>query len=186
MDPKDLSVYIARKSTGEQPGHLVMSKKKTVEPKIRRGRAFSQIKKSTSSVAMNKFEYPFKFHETCYKNYSLDSKFKNKTQTAVSSTNYTVITVKSKTVHRKLISNTLPFKQTITAPTKRKKFRQNNAEQPTCSNTPDMGNSGGAPCIYAKKETPQTINHERSEDWLKRKGKPGAIHVTPQEHREEN
>ena len=32
-----------------------------------------------------------------------------------------------------------------------------------------MENSGGNPCIYARKETPQPIHHERSENWLKRK-----------------
>ena len=35
-----------------------------------------------------------------------------------------------------------------------------------------MENSGDSPCIHARKGTPQLINHERSEDWLKRKDQP--------------
>ena len=35
-----------------------------------------------------------------------------------------------------------------------------------------MGNSGGNTYFYARKETPQAINHERRKDWLKRKGCP--------------
>ena len=41
-DSKDLSVYITRSSTGEITDHLVMSKKKTNDPKYRRGMIFSQ------------------------------------------------------------------------------------------------------------------------------------------------
>ena len=55
-----------------------MSKKKTVDPKIRRGMTFQQTKKPTGSVSMNKFKYPIKFYETNYKKGSLDSKLKNK------------------------------------------------------------------------------------------------------------
>ena len=78
VDSKDLSVYITRNSTGEITDHLVMSKKKTVEPKFRRGMTFSQTKKPTSSVSTNKFQYPFKFYEKNYKKGSLESKFKKK------------------------------------------------------------------------------------------------------------
>ena len=92
----------------------------------------------------------------------------NKIQTIVSGTKHTVTTDKNKTVHRKLISNPLPFQQTTTTLTK----RINNAiNQPTCSKTLD--NNGGTPCIYSRKEAPKnTITHERSEDWLKRKEIP--------------
>ena len=45
-DSKDLSVYITRSSTGEITDHLVMSKKKTTDPKYRRGMTFSQTKKN--------------------------------------------------------------------------------------------------------------------------------------------
>ena len=53
-----------------------MSKKKTVDPKYKRGMTFQQTKKPTGSVSMNKFEDPFKFYEKNYKKGSLESKFK--------------------------------------------------------------------------------------------------------------
>ena len=119
VDSKDLSVYITRNSAGEITDHLVTSNKKTVDPKFRRGMTFQQTKKPTGSVSMNKFQYLFEFYEMNYKKGSLDSEFKNKIQTTVSGTDHTVTTSKNKIIHRKLISNPLPFQQTITAPTKR-------------------------------------------------------------------
>ena len=95
---------------------------------------------------------------------SLESKFKNKIQTAVSGTKHTVTTDKIKIVHRKLISNPLPFQQSATAPTKRISTRSNNTDQPTCSKTIEAMNNGGAPCIYSQKETPKPINYEKNED----------------------
>ena len=71
----------------------------------------------------------------------MESKIKNKIQTAVSGTKHTVTTDKNKTVHRKLISNPLPFQQTATTLTKRINTRQNAIDQPTCSRTLD--NNGG-------------------------------------------
>ena len=74
-----------------------------------------------------------------------------------------------------MISNPLPFRQTVAAPTKRLNTRHNYS-QPTCSKTLDLErNSGGNPITYARKGTPQPINHERSEDWLKRKDQPRNI-----------
>ena len=64
----------------------------------------------------------------------------------------------------------MPFQQTTTAPTKRISTRQN--DQPTCSKTLDTTIAIGNSCIYSRKETPQPINHERSEDWLKKKEQP--------------
>ena len=49
VDSKDLSVYITRNSAGQITDHLVMSKKKTTEPKYKRGMTFSQTKKPTSA-----------------------------------------------------------------------------------------------------------------------------------------
>ena len=121
---------------------------------------------------MNKFENPFKVYEKNYKKGSLESKFKNKIQTAVSETKPTITTNKNKLIHRKLISNPLPFQQATTAPTKRIKTRNNNTDQPTCSKTLDTTNNGGAPCIYSRKETTKPMNYERSEDWLKRRDQP--------------
>ena len=102
VDSRDLSVYITRNSAGEITDHLVMSKKKTVEPKFRQGMAFSQTKKPTSLVSMNNFEYPFNFYEKNYKNGSLESKFKNKIQSAVTGTKHTITTDTNKNVHRKI------------------------------------------------------------------------------------
>ena len=63
VDSKDLSVYITRKTAREITDNLVMSKKKTVEPKFRRGMTFSQTKKPPINTAStNKFNYPFKFY----------------------------------------------------------------------------------------------------------------------------
>ena len=53
VDSKDLSVFITRNSAGEIIGHMVMSKKKTIEPKLRRGMTFSETKNLTSSVSMD-------------------------------------------------------------------------------------------------------------------------------------
>ena len=164
-----------------------MSKKKTVEPKFRGEMTVSQTKKPTSSVSMNKVEYPFKFHEKNYNKGSLESKFKNKIQTAVSGTKHTIATDKNKIVHRKLISNLLPFHQATTAPTKRISTCNNNTDQPTCSKTLDAPNNGGALCIYSCKETPKPMNYEKSEDWLAKKKRPTPkqqrpIHIPQQKH----
>ena len=76
-----------------------MSKKETIESKFRLEMTFSQTKKLTSSVSMNKFRYVFKFYEQNYKKGLLDSKFLNTNLTAVSGTEHTVITDKNKTGH---------------------------------------------------------------------------------------
>ena len=119
---------------------------------------------------MNKIEYSFKFYEKSYRKESLENKFKTKIQTVVSGTEHTITTDKNKIIHRKLISNPLPFQQTTT--TKWISTRNNNTDQPTCSKTLDATNNNGAPCIYSRKETPKPTNYERSEDWLKRKDQP--------------
>ena len=107
----------------------MMSKKKTVDLRYKQGIAFQQTKKPTGSVSMNKFEYLLKLYEKEFKKRSSKSKFKNRTQTAVSGTEHTVTTSKNKIIHRKLDSNPLFFQQTITAPTKRISTRQN--DQPS-------------------------------------------------------
>ena len=81
-------------------------------------------------------------------------------------------TDKKKIIHRKLISNPLPFQQTTTAPTKQKNTRQNTADHPTCSKTLDKPEINGTPCIYSRKEAPKPSTQERSEDWIKRKDQP--------------
>ena len=115
-----------------------------------------------------------------YRKNPLDSKFKNKIQTAVSGTKHNVTTYKNKILHRKLISNPLPFQQTTTAPTKRINTRQSTADQPTCSKTLDKLETSGTPCIYSRKEAPKPSNQERSDDWIKRKDQPrkNRVHFT--------
>ena len=143
-----------------------------MKPKFRRGMTFSQTKKKTISIGTNIFNYLFKFIEKNYKKKSLDSRFKNLIQTTVSGTEHSVTTAKNKILHRKLISYPLSFQQTITAPTKRTYTRQNNADQPTCSKTLDSANNGATLSIFSRKEAPKLINHERSEDWLKKIDQP--------------
>ena len=122
--------------------------------KIQTKNDFPQAKKPTCSVRTNKIEYFFKFYEKNYKRGSLESKFKNKIQIALPRTEHTV-TKETKTISRTLISNSLPFQQTNTVPTKRVSTRQNTAEQPTCFKTLDATSNGGASCIYSMKEAPK-------------------------------
>ena len=164
-DSKDLSVYITRSSTGEINDHLVMSKKKTTDPKYRRGMTFSQTKQPLNTVSTNK--YPFSFYEKNYKTNSLRSKFSNKLQTDISGTKHTVTTDKNKVIHRKLISNPLPF-QNNTTPTKRINTRRTTTEQPSCSKSTEPQTT----CIYRRKEPPKPNNHKNSEDWIRRKDQP--------------
>ena len=104
---------------------------------------------------------------------SLNSKFKNKIQTAISGTKHTITTDKNKTIHRKLISNPLPFKHTSATTTKRINVRQNIADQPTCSKTPDQPEYSGTPCNFSRKEAPKPSNTERSEDWIEKQAGNG-------------
>ena len=76
---------------------------------------FTQNKKPSNTVSNN---YPFIFYEKAHTKSSLGSKFKNKPQTAISGTKHTITTDKNKVIHRKLISNPIPFQNAAT-PTKR-------------------------------------------------------------------
>ena len=136
VNSKDLSVYITRNSAGEMTDHLVMSKKKTNDPKYRRGMTFTQKQKPSNTVSKGKnTNYPFTFFERTNTKCSLGSKFKNKHLIAVSGTKHTVTTDKNKMLHRKLIYNPIPF-QATTTPTKRINTRLTaTAEKPTCSKT---------------------------------------------------
>ena len=102
VDSKDLSVYITRNSAGEIIDHLVMSKKKTNDPKYRRGMTFTQKQKPPNTVSNEKnTTYPFTFLEKAHTKCSLGSKFKNKPPIAVLGTEHTVTTDKNKILHRK-------------------------------------------------------------------------------------
>ena len=84
VDSKDLSVYITRNSAGEITDHLVMSKKKTNDPKYRRGMTFTQKQKPSNTVCNEKnTNYPFTFFEKVHTKCSLGSKFKNNPLIAV-------------------------------------------------------------------------------------------------------
>ena len=167
VDSEDLSVYITRNSADEITDHLVMSKKKTNDPKYRMGMTFTQKQKQLNTVSNEKnTNYPFTFLEKAHTKCSLGSKFKNKPLIAVSGTKHTVTTDKNKILHRKLISNSIPFQATAT-PTKRISTRLTTpADKPFCSKTTENI------CAYRRKETPKPENTESSVDWLRRKEQP--------------
>ena len=167
VNSKDLSVYITHNLAGEITDHLVMSKKKTNDPKYRRGMTLTQKQKPSNTVSKEKnTNYPFYFFEKTQTKCSLGSKFKNKLLIAVSGTKHTITTDKNKILHRKLISNPIPF-QATTTPTKRINTRLTaTAEKPTCSKTVENA------CIYRRKKAPKPENTDCSADWLKRKDQP--------------
>ena len=167
VDSKDLSVYITRNSAGEITDHLVMSKKKINDPKYRSGMTFTQKQEPSNTVSNEKnTNYPFTFFEKAHIKCSLGSKFKNEPLIAVSGTKHTVTTDKNKVLHRKLISNPIPFQATAT-PTKRISTRlTTTADRPSCSKMAEFF------CAYRRKETPKPENTESSADWLKRKDQP--------------
>ena len=57
--------------------------------------------------------YPFTFFEKTQRKRSLCNKFKNKPQTSISGTNYTVPIDKNKVILSELISNQLPFQSAV-------------------------------------------------------------------------
>ena len=102
VDSKELSVYITCKSAGKITDYLVMLKKKTTDPKYRRGMTFTQNKKPTNTSSMEKkTNYPFTFFGKTQEKRSFGSKLENKPQTAISGTKHTVTTDKNKIIHRK-------------------------------------------------------------------------------------
>ena len=144
-----------------------MSKKKTNDPKYRRGRTFTQKQKPLDTLSNGKnTNYPFTFFEKTYTKSSLGNKFSNKPQIAISGTKHTVTTDKNKSLHRKLISNPIPFQATST-PTKRINTRlTTTTDKPSCSKTAETT------CMYRRKETPRSENTKSGADWLKRKDQP--------------
>ena len=123
VDSKNLSVYITRNSVGEITDHLEMSKEKSNDPKYRRGMTFTENKKPSNTVSNNKnSNYPFTFFEKAHTKNSLGSKFDNKLEIAVSGIKQIMFTDNNKIIHRKFISNPIPFQNTAT-PTKRTNTR---------------------------------------------------------------
>ena len=76
VDSKEFFVYITRNSAEQIKDHLMMSKKKTNDPKYRRGMTFTQNKKQSNTVSTNvNSKYPFTFfRKGKKKKSSLDSK----------------------------------------------------------------------------------------------------------------
>ena len=71
-------------------------------------------------------------------------------------------------MHRKLISNPLPFQQTVTPPTKRINTCQNTADQPTCSKTLDQSKYNG-PHKQSPTQAHPSPPIRKNEDWIKKK-----------------
>ena len=154
VDSKELSVYITRNSAGKITDHLLMSKKKTTDPKYRRGTTFTQKEKPTNRVSMEKnTNYPSTFFEKTQKKRSIGSIFENKPWTAISAPKHTVTTDKNKFLRTKFFSNPLPF-QSVFTPTNRINTRMMVAtERPSCSKAGEQ-----AICSYRRKE-PRKQNH---------------------------
>ena len=150
VDSKGLSIYITCNSAGEITHHLVMSKKKTNDPIYRRGMPFTQKQKPSNTVSNEKnTTYPFTFPEKAHTKCSHGSKFKNKPLMAVSGTKHTVTTDENKILHRKLISNPIPFQATAI-----------------------LLKEDGEYLRIPQKKTPKLENTESSTDWLRKKEQP--------------
>ena len=167
VDSKELSVYITRNSTGEITDHLVMSKKKSKDPKYRRGMTFTQNKKPSNTVNSDRnFYYPFTFYEKTHTKAHLETNsttsHKLRPQTG---TKHTVTTDKNRTIHRKLISNPIPFQNTAT-PTKRMNAKQS-TEQPSCSKTTEAETTT---CSYRGKRTTTARKRQKQLRLVKEKG----------------
>ena len=112
-------------------------RRRTLTPNTGEEQLLPRTKKNTNTVSMEKeTNYPFTlFEKKTQKKRSLGSKFENKPPTVVSGTKHTVTTDEKKVIHRKLISNPLPFQSTVT-PTMRFDTRMTIlVEKPSCSTT---------------------------------------------------
>ena len=125
---------------------------------------FTQNKNSTRTVRTGKnTTYPFILFEKTHKKRSLGSKFDNKPQIADSGTKHTVTTDKNKDIHRKLISNPIPFQSSVT-PTKRINTRTVTIpDKPSFSETDERTR-----CGYQRRESPRPQKTENSAYWLMR------------------
>ena len=170
VDTKNLPVNFTRSSAEDFTDHFVMSKRKSNDPKYRRGMTFTQNKKPPNTASNNKnSKYPFTSLEKPHTKSSLGSKFFNKLQTAVSGTKHTITADKNKIIQRKLNSHPIPF-QNIATPTKRINTSFSaTADQPSCSKT---NGTGTTICDYRRKEPPRAENTENSADCLERKEQP--------------
>ena len=94
-----IPIYVGRDAEGEITNHIVMAKNKTEEKNLAEGPMSPKKKNSVS--------YPFKFMEENHNRKSVEGKFQNKIQTAVSGTKNTVKTDTGKIFIRKFISSPL-------------------------------------------------------------------------------
>ena len=80
--PKTL-IYVSRDAEGEITNHIIMAKTKNEE---------KQMSKNKITEGKNSVRYPFSFVAKNYNKMSLENKFQNKIQTAISGTESTVKT----------------------------------------------------------------------------------------------
>ena len=98
-DRPKIPIYVGRNAEGEITNHIVMAKTKTEE---------KQSGENTKSPKKkNLVRYPFSFVEKNHNKKSLEGRFQNKTQTAISGTENTVKTDTGKIINRKYISGPL-------------------------------------------------------------------------------
>ena len=94
-----IPIYVGRDADGEITNHMVMAKTKAEEKQLTENQKSPKKKNSVS--------YPFKFVEKNYNKKSLEGKFHNKIQTAVSGTESTLKIDTGKIIKRKFISGPL-------------------------------------------------------------------------------
>ena len=97
-----IPVYITRNGDGEVSNHIVMAWTKTEEKALT-----EKFPKKKNSVGI----YPFQFFEKNHNKKSLEGRFQEKLQTAVSGTEHTVTTDTGKVIHRKFISGPIVFQK---------------------------------------------------------------------------
>ena len=94
-----IPIYVGRDADGEITNHIVMARTKAEEKQTAEGAKSPKKKNSVS--------YPFLFVEKNHNKKSLEGKFQNKIQTAISGTENTVKTDTGKIISRKFISSPL-------------------------------------------------------------------------------
>ena len=94
-----IPIYVGRDADGDITNHIVMATTKTEEKHLADG--------PKSPKKKNSVRYPFHFVEKNYNKKSLEGKFQNKIQTAISGTESTIKTDTGKIINRKFISDPL-------------------------------------------------------------------------------
>ena len=94
-----IPIYVGRDAEGEITNHIVMAKTKTEEKQ--------SGENAKSPKKKNSVRYPFSLVEKNHNKKSLEGRFQNKIQTAMSGTENTVKTDTGKVINRKFISGLL-------------------------------------------------------------------------------